>query len=62
MRFLEPAGSSPSFTFSNLNDDLVVAQGHILFTVNPTPSTGRTYQLSAAVAYEATTKSKMRYI
>jgi hypothetical protein len=58
VRFLEPAGPSPSFTFPKRNDDLFVAQGHILLTVNPTTATGRTYQLSTAVAAQATAKMK----
>ena len=62
VRFLEPAGPSPSFTFPKRNDDLVFAQGHVLLVVNPTTHTGRTYQLSMTDTSEATAKLKMRNI
>ena len=62
VRFLEPAGPSPSFTFPKRNDDLVIAQGHVLLVVNPTTQTGRTYQLSMTGISEATAKLKMRNI
>lgn len=60
VRFLHPAGPSPSFTFPKINDDLVIAHGHVIMAVNPTTPTGRTYQLSAAVAAEATAKLNMK--
>ena len=60
VRFLHPAGPSPSFTFPKRNDDLVIAHGHVIMAVNPTTPTGRTYQLSAAVAAEATAKLNMK--
>ena len=54
--FIHPAGQSRSFTFSKPENELLVAQNHIIMTVNPSTATGRVYQLSSDEAAAATTK------
>ena len=62
VRFLHPAGPAPSFVFPKRNDDLVIARSHVIMTVNPTTSTGRTYQLPNEVAAEAEIKLKQKIL
>lgn len=53
LKFLHQKGPSPSFTFPNSDDVLIVRHTDILMTANPTIPSGRAYKLSNAELEEA---------
>ncbi|KAL5468830.1 hypothetical protein EMCRGX_G029952 [Ephydatia muelleri] len=53
MKFLHPAGPSPSFSFPIKDDILIMGSTDILMKANPNTPTGRVYHLTCAEAAEA---------
>ena len=53
LKFMHPAGPSPSFVFPRKDDILIFSHADILMKANPTTTTGRVYNVSSEEAETA---------
>ena len=62
LKFMHPAGPSPSIVFPRRDDILIISKADILMKVNPTTTTGRVYNVSSKEAEAASCFLRLKCI